>query len=111
MAEHQNTQWVLWLYDQIMGQIEPDLLSGSIPLLDEKYKSETPEQHKERMNAYEQAFKIFDEVFKEMSGGIYSEIKQMKHAAQHGRNAVEQKEHGDDLRSADEQFGSPSDQS
>lgn len=109
MAQNQNTQWVLAMYDQIMGQIEPDLLTHQIPLLEERYKSETPEERKKRMAAYAKAFKIFDEAFKEMAGGIYTEVEQLKHAAQQTRTTTEQEQRSDELRTAEDQLGSSPD--
>jgi hypothetical protein len=109
MSENTNTQWVLWLYDQIMGQIEPDLLSEEIPRLAGKYKDETSQEHKERMEAYAKAFKIFDEVFKEMSGGMYAEIEQLKKEAQRGRKSHEQNEKQEQLRSIEQSLDFSSD--
>lgn len=48
------------VYDMVMGEIEPDLMLANIPLLDETYKSETPEQHESRMQRYAVAYKKFD---------------------------------------------------
>ena len=108
MAKNQNSQWVLAMYDQIMGQIEPDLLTHQIPLLEEKYKNEKPDERKRRLEAYAKAFKIFDEAFKEMAGGIYAEVEQLKHAAQKSRTTTEQRQRSDELRGAEEQLGSSS---
>ena len=109
MSEHQNSQWVLWLYDQIMGQIEPDLLSDQIPLLEEKYKTETAEERKNRTDAYAKAFHIFDEVFKEMASGIYAEVEQLKHLAQKDRAFDEQSQHQGELQSLEQQLDFPTD--
>ncbi len=109
MPQDQNTPWVLAMYDQIMGEIEPDLLTTQIPLLDEKYKNETPEQKKNRMAAYAQAFKIFDEAFKGMAGEMYGEIEKLKHAAQESRTSAEEKQRSDDVSSAEDQLSSSSD--
>jgi hypothetical protein len=108
MAQNQNTHWVLAMYDQIMGQIEPDLLTYQIPLLEKKYKNEKPEERAKRLEAYAKAFKIFDEAFKEMAGGIYAEVEQLKHAAQQVRTTAEKKQRSDEMRGAEEQLGSSS---
>lgn len=44
------------LYDAIMHDIDADLLTANLPLLNEKYKDETPEQRKERTKRYNAAF-------------------------------------------------------
>ena len=108
MAEHQNTQWVLWIYNVIMEQIEPDLLSDRIPTLPEKYKNESVQEKKTRMHAYAQAFKIFEEVFKEMTDGVYAEIEQLKKEAQQHRATEEQSEKRQQLLSIEEHFDSSS---
>lgn len=51
------------IYDRIMGQIEPELLSRNLPLLKEKYKGETPEQKAEREQRYAAAYAAFDAAF------------------------------------------------
>ncbi len=48
------------LYSMLMGRIEPDLTVDQLPLLDEKYKDETPEQAKARSVRYEKAFAEYD---------------------------------------------------
>lgn len=53
------------LYDEIMRGIEPELTHEELSNLDAKYKSETPEQHKARMQRYQDAFKEYDEAYKE----------------------------------------------
>jgi hypothetical protein len=51
------------MYDSIMGNIEPDLLSTALPMLKEKYKNETPEQKEARRKRYNAAFKKYHETF------------------------------------------------
>ena len=51
------------LYDQIMGEIEPDLVSSVYKTLDEKYKGETLEQAAARKDRYEKAFKEYKRRF------------------------------------------------
>lgn len=49
-------------YDLIMAEIEPELVSTQVPLLDEKYKDETPQQAAERTERYNRAFEKFQQV-------------------------------------------------
>lgn len=47
------------LYDLIMAEIEPDLLTSELPKLTEKYQSESLEELKARGRRYFQAFQKF----------------------------------------------------
>ena len=47
------------LYDALMAEIEPDLTTKMIPLLDEIYETETEEERKERGERYADAFELF----------------------------------------------------
>lgn len=47
------------LYDAFMFQVEPDLLSYSVPHLEEIYLDETEEEHDVRMSRYADAFEMF----------------------------------------------------
>lgn len=52
-----------WLYNEIMRQIEPDLLSTAVGGLAAKYAGETAEQRQHRHDKYEQAYRTFDRIF------------------------------------------------
>ena len=56
----QNRALAEQVYDMIMGDIEPDLLLANIPLLDETYQGETPEEHESRLQRYAVSYKKFD---------------------------------------------------
>lgn len=47
------------LYDAFMFQVEPDLLSDSVPYLEEIYLDETKAEHVARMHRYAEAFEMF----------------------------------------------------
>lgn len=51
------------LYDHIMAEIEPELISTVYETLDEKYKNETPEQKAERQARYDKAFTEYERRF------------------------------------------------
>jgi len=65
MSDHTKTQstekqWTMQeIYDLLMFEIEPELMSDMITLLPEIYKGETSEQHEERMERYREAFEVF----------------------------------------------------
>lgn len=49
------------LYDLLMKDIEPDLLSDVIPLLQQKYAEESTEEKTSRAMRYQQAFALYEE--------------------------------------------------
>jgi predicted S18 family serine protease len=51
------------LYDQIMSEIEPELVSTVYKTLDEKYKNETPEEKALRQARYDKAFTEYQRRF------------------------------------------------
>ncbi|MDA1208956.1 MAG: hypothetical protein O2904_02905 [bacterium] len=53
------------IYDAIMGKIEPELLSSNLSALTEKYKDESAEDRKARMQKYKAAFTAYDKAFQE----------------------------------------------
>ena len=73
-----NEELAEQLYDMIMREIEPDLLSYNIPKLDEYYKDETEEQHKERMKRYDVAYKQFEEKLQEFMNNVQDEVRGTK---------------------------------
>lgn len=51
------------IYDRIMGQIEPELVTAVLPTLKEKYKDETQEEAKVRAVRYQKAFAEYDKQY------------------------------------------------
>jgi len=47
------------LYNQLMGEIEPELLSDNLPNLEEQYANESQEQKQERGQRYRAAFDLY----------------------------------------------------
>ncbi len=48
------------LYDALMFGIEPDLVTVRLPLLEQKYRGESPEEHAARMERYQRAYEEYD---------------------------------------------------
>lgn len=90
-----------WLYDTIMGQIEPDLTTPQIDHLDEKYKGETDEQRKQRMEAYDKAFVIFEQVFKQVSEQVEQDVHEQQAKAHLQRKQEEDAEHTQEMSQAE----------
>ena len=51
------------LYDQIMSEIEPELVSTVYDTLEEKYKNETPDEKAVRQVRYDKAFAEYERRF------------------------------------------------
>jgi RPA family protein len=51
------------IYDSIMQQIEPELVSVMLPTLKEKYKNETAEEKTKRKDRYNKAFAKYHEMY------------------------------------------------
>ena len=51
------------VYDSIMKQIDPELLSDSLPTLEEKYEKETAKEKEARRKRYNVAFKKYHETY------------------------------------------------
>jgi hypothetical protein len=59
-ADGDISSWGLALYDEMMAEIEPDLVSSAIDGLTEKYKDETDEQAADRADRYNAAYETFN---------------------------------------------------
>ena len=81
-----------WLYDTIMMQIEPDLTTAQIDHLDEKYKGETEEQKTQRHAGYEEAFKLFAQIFKQVTEKVEADVFEKHLKTQRVHAQEEQKE-------------------
>lgn len=55
------------LYNVMMYEIEPDLITDIIPHLDEIYKGETEKQTQQRRERYVKAFEVFFRRFRELT--------------------------------------------
>ena len=62
------------LYDQLMQNIEPELTTGQLPLLDERYKTETPEDSKQRAQRYQRAFTEYDKQLQAYMGDLQARL-------------------------------------
>lgn len=69
------------IYDSIMGWIEPELTSSSLPLLEEKYRSESEADRAIRMQRYGQAFAQYEEAYKGYIDAIDRQVEACKRSA------------------------------
>ncbi len=75
------------LYDSIMKDIEPELLSDNLPLLKEKYANETPEERAARAARYSVAYAEYDKRFMKNCEDWNAQLHTYK------RDALHQTEH------------------
>ena len=83
MADVQNPQAPLLpegeeFYDNLMSQIEPELVSSQLPLLEARYAGETEEQKAVRQARYDAAFEEFDRRAAEEMAGLEHEVHAYK---------------------------------
>ncbi|TSC80526.1 MAG: hypothetical protein G01um101425_180 [Candidatus Peregrinibacteria bacterium Gr01-1014_25] len=52
------------VYDAIMAPIEPELTVAQVPLLDGKYRGESPDEAQARRDRYQRAFASYEEGFR-----------------------------------------------
>ena len=81
------------IYDTIMAQIEPDLVSTMATELNRKYANETTQERSDRMQRYKRAFELYDKCFSAFSLEMTEEAKKAKYTA---RQAAEAKSRGED---------------
>jgi hypothetical protein len=93
-----------WLYDLVMRNIEPDLTSGEIPLLPERYADESPEDRIERMERYDRAFDLFDLVLQDLSEVFADAAREWKEEMQRHVQAEEAHERSTELGAAESQL-------
>jgi hypothetical protein len=81
------------IYDALMREIEPDLVSETIGSIDTLYPGETEEERDARMKQYALAFVIFDETLEEYELEKKEEIHRIKNEMQ---QVVEQESKAED---------------
>lgn len=69
------------LYDELMGAIEPELVSTVVPTLRQKYQGESPADSKARAARYKKAFKAYDTALKAYKDALSSKTRAYAHAA------------------------------
>ena len=69
------------IYDLIMRDIEPELCSAAIPLLEEKCKNETNDQKKARAERYTKAYAEYDKRAAEFFTEVSVQVNTLKRQA------------------------------
>jgi hypothetical protein len=90
------------LYDIIMGSIEPDLTLDMLPVLDEIYLDETPEEHAERMQRYAFAIQEFKRQSQEFTHVCKEEMTAMKKHAVSLAKSADASQNSQDIHSIED---------
>lgn len=69
------------LYDLMMMQIEPELMVENISLLTSKYRNETEEQKKTRLDRYQKAFAEYDRQMTAFVAAMNTQVAALKRSA------------------------------
>ena len=94
------------IYNALMSEIEPDLVSNQIPLLDQKYAGETEEERKARMQRYTEAYAKYDAVSAKYIADLQAKAAAYKKAAYKEAEAKEQQKEQATLAQLESHFSS-----
>ena len=94
------------VYDSIMGEIEPELLSKNIILLEEKYKEETPDQKKARGERYGKAFAEYEKHYQKYLADSSSTLQRFKGQALKSVEDADRKQDAMGVQSLEAQMSS-----
>lgn len=87
------------IYDSIMSKIEPELVSSSLPTLNEKYKNETAIEKKARTARYNEAFAKYRKEFNEYIADLEKKVYQYHKAAMRSTEKDSRKKETEELSS------------
>lgn len=93
------------LYNTLMARIEPDLTTDQLPLLDEKYKNETPEQAQARASRYEKAFAEYDRQLREYLTELEAKVRQYQASARKSLEHEDRQKEEQDLSGLEQAIG------
>ena len=84
-------------YDALMAQIEPELVSSQLPLLEARYAGETEEQKALRQARYDAAFEEFDRRAAEEMAGLEHDVHQYKVTSMREAEAASREQEATDM--------------
>ncbi|MBI3618964.1 hypothetical protein HY213_02930 [Candidatus Peregrinibacteria bacterium] len=89
------------VYDRLMATVDSDLVSASLPTLEERYakKGETPAQRKARMARYKKSFAAYDKKYQAFLMSLHGKVMATRRAA---LQKVEASARADDDKLADD---------
>lgn len=97
-----NQELAQQLYDMLMRDIEPDLLSYNIPKLEEYYAGETAEENQARKERYQKAYAEFDRVFQAFMNEVQEDVRNTKRASLEKKEQSAREAETDDLESLED---------
>ncbi len=62
------------LFDALMAHIELELVTENAKKLQEQYKNETPQDHKQRMKHYDLAYERYDQAYKDYMATLDAQV-------------------------------------
>ncbi len=89
-----------WLYDTLMGHIEPDLMIANIDTLDEKYAGESEDHRKMREARYELAFLLYDDCLSELDWVLAEDAWVLKQEMKAFAESIEKQDKQRDVQNA-----------
>ena len=87
------------LYDALMQQIEPELVSSVVDTLEAVHKGETDEKHAERMERYRNAFLEYDKQFDAYMQNLTQQVSDYRRTAVAAIESEDRKEEHNTLTS------------
>lgn len=95
-----------WLYDFLMGLIEPDLTSENIGSLDTNYAGESSAQKNERESRYAKAFETYNGALAELDLLFTQDAQEVKNEMDAFTRHMEHTETASALQSAEQELDS-----
>ena len=94
------------VYDALMGKIDLDLVSVSIPHLRQKYRGEVPEERAARFKRYQESFSKFDDAFLDWNADMQLAVSALRHFSLTSAEAKSREEEANVLKSLESQITS-----
>ena len=94
------------VYDRIMTEIEPELTSDRLPLLEQSSADESEEDRKERYARYQSAFEAYDRAYASYVSGLHAKSDEYRRAFLHSAEEREVAEEAHTLAVMESSFTS-----
>lgn len=98
-----------WIYDALMEQIEPDLMTTNVRTLDERYAGESPDDKAARYERYQLALMVMDECLEDLMMDMHFDVLELKHALTQMAKQENREEERDAIADVERQLDSTSD--
>lgn len=96
------------IYDALMADIEPELLTANIPLLDETYATETVAERAKRLKRYERAYAAYDKAYASWREELDTLMHEYKRESLRSAEGKEREREQDLLRKLETDINTPS---